>query len=391
MSTSRTRKTIVILAALSMMGTLACSEDLDQAADLNNSGEVEQALAEIGRGMELDDALSRDEDPGFGSERFREAFDGSADRDGEGDDLRERPEPDGDRPEMRIYHIMVTWGRIAPNDSEPVGIRWNPTFRVNEGSAVRVARALRFERNDEVLPQTSRQAVHVTSSTMPHVDGVILQVGVTDATTAALAIETSEISLRYHGAQLHALQERHLLDRSGNGITVVSLDAPDRPDVPACRHGFMAGRWGVSEDGVGVYGGRIMNETGETVGHVAGRYGEGRFHGKVITLEGHFRGMMAGGYADGNYRGELFDREGNAIGHLRGEYGSGDRGWGTFRGGWAANCGDDERPTDERPTDERPTDERPTDERPTDERPTDERPTDERPTDEASGDDGDDG
>jgi hypothetical protein len=311
-----------LLSALSL-ALWSCAEGgvtpEDTTETTVETAEIEQALENIAGGLgSMDD---RDEEPAFGSEPFAREF--GADDEGEpaGDDLAEDEEMRDAiaRGEYRLLTIMAVWGRIRPNDNQPIGLEWNPVISVREVDRVRVRRTLRFERGDQVLPQSVRNQVEILSTTRPHVDGVILQLAIrtvgAEAQAPYLNFRSLPLSLQIPGAALPDLDQQHLIDRAGNGLTLVVLERP----VDVCLNGFLAGRWIETHEHGGVFGGTWRTVDGRLEAHLAGRFGvtpDGAqvFSGKIIERDGRFRGFLSGVWGDGEFRGEWFSRSGHAPG-----------------------------------------------------------------------------
>jgi hypothetical protein len=334
---------------------------LEQALDRVASA---LGVGEDGRPGELDD---RDEAPAFGSEELeREHGRDEGDRD-VADPLDEAPTGVA----FREFHVMIAWGRLRPNEHEPVPLRWDPQLTVPEGDGVHVRRELRFERGDRVHPQEVRHEVRISSATGPGVDGVIVVVRIRadeDAARSFLRFRSLPFSLQVPATELAELDRVTLLDRSGNGVLLVALERPSRDTCPT---GFMHGRWARRHEQGGVFGGAWSTESGRREGYVAGRFGvtdagEQLFSGKMIDGAGRFVAFVSGEWGEGRYAGHLFGRDGVERGRVRGGYAAGDEGgYGHFRGAWGLAC----RPAD--PPECDPTSER-TCERPLEERPADE-------------------
>ncbi len=132
-----------------------------------------------------------------------------------------------------------------------------------------------------------------------------------------------------------------------------------RLDLPHCPRGFMAGHWGVNEDGMGVFRGKWMNESGMIVGYLKGHYGqrengENVFFGKWISANGNFEGFVRGffqpilddsnGEANhltfgGYFYGGILNAEKMLIGLMGGRFANpedGERGF--FQGRWKIGC-----------------------------------------------------
>jgi len=351
MNTMKNMRTSLVLIAAALLSTTACVEQSNgdvPESTLPSDDSIEQALTSIDDSMS-DDSL--DEEPAFGDATFSAAFDEDDVQDPGAVDLREDPEivrTDGEA--VRIFHVMAVWGRIRPNDNEPIAMRWNPSITVADGDAVRVRRTVRFDRFDEVLEQETRNRLDIISATRPHVDGVVLQVAITaaDAVDGYLQFAAGDMAFRYGVSELGNLSEQLITDSAGNGLMLVSLDRT--PDDNPCASGFLAGRWINTGAPGGVFGVRWMSEDGDVVGHLAGRYADGEFRAKYIDRNGEFRGFLAGVYGDGHFTGEYYDADGNQLGVLRGQYTTNGTGHGLFRGSWSKDCSVDPIDPSVRPT-----------------------------------------
>lgn len=344
-NSTRTTRRLTVLCSIALLASACAETGDDDGAESTapSDAQIEQSLSSIDDNMTIDGTQDLDEQPGFGDPVFSRAFAEDATVETSAGDVRDDLAPDGGptvQP-VQVVHVLAVWGRIRPNDNPPEAVRWNPTIEVSQGDALRVRRTVRFDRYDRVLPQESRQAVSIVSSTQPHIDGVVLQVAMTDA-DGWLGFKADNFAIRFQASELADLNEFALLDRAGNGVTFTAIDRSDVPDE--CAAGFVAGRWANTrgEDG-GVFGGRWMNEDGTVVGHLAGHYANGDFRGKYIDADGRFRGFLAGVYGDGVFSGEWYDADGNQKGNLRGHYTSsqdGEAGHGLFRGAWSESCDD---------------------------------------------------
>lgn len=320
-------------------GSTADSNELGQALE---SVADEMGLGEDGSLGQMDDS---DEEPAFGNDTFSDEFGEGHEGPEEAPDLAEDATvgPEAEDGRAHIVNLEIVWGRIRPNDREPLGLQWDPVLEVNEGNAVRVRRAIRFERGDRVLPQTVRNRVAIQSFTRPHIDGVVVQVAVREdaAEGAFLRFRSLPVSIEIPARRLPDLNEYTVIDGAGTGVMMVAVEPPIEAPCPS---GFLAGRWLQTRDNGGVFGGEWSSQDGRLQGHLAGRYGvdpDGRrvLHGKVIDLEGHFLGFLAGSYGDGQFQGERYARDGRVAGRFHGHYTAGDEGEaGHFRGAWTQIC-----------------------------------------------------
>jgi len=331
-------KAVLTATVLTLLTSVACVETVPNPTPISDAPDttaVEQELSAVAG--ELEDAAdpTADEAPAFGSTFLGDTFSTSHVATVDDRDLADDATvgPDG-RP-VRLYTVMALWGRIAPDVGEPSAVRWNPSLSVAESDRVRVRRTIYFDEHDAVLPQVEPNAVEIRSATLPHVDGVIVQIAITpDDEAGYLAFRSGPISLRFEASELAELDTRALIDDSGNGVMMVALE---RDDDPACAAGFLGGHWVSTGPNRGVFGGRWVSEMGDAEGHLVGHYANGRFEGKVIGLDGRFRRTLIGTYADGHFRGESYSRDGNQVGTLRGAY-SNEGGHGLFRGAWRRLC-----------------------------------------------------
>lgn len=343
----------VMFTALALFVALGCVEEVPNPdLDLYDTSALALELDRITSELTTTDGLIYDDTntrPNFDSEMFALHFSSDRDSDELSSDLSEDESVQPERIEqnVEIHYILAMWGRIDPQEGvRPIPLVWNPSLQVLEGDMVTVRRTVFFDSRDEVLPQHVRHQVDMISQTMPHVDGVVLQVALarSDASRPAyLRFRSVPVSIEVPASRLSNLDYSVMIDRAGNGLSLVSLEQD--PVEQHCPSGFLAGRWIDTEERGGVFGGAWRTENGRIIGHVAGRYGvtssgEQVFSGKYIDLDGRFKGILRGNYAEGQFRGEWLDADGDHRGYLRGNYGGSEdatrAGW--FRGVWHETC-----------------------------------------------------
>lgn len=333
-----------LLSTILLAGCYASAEEVE-------TGEIAEALEMENGGLTLEDEL-----PAFGiADELAEIevlaedplFEDTMSTDAEV--LAITSAPDAVR-----YRVAVSWGQIPGDATNDTARDWSGILAVNRG-ALLVRRTLAFEpRTDHLLPRTDRRAVAFTSATLPHHDGLVLEIVDPDPGAA------EPILLGYSGdlpgplgseAGRLAVPLRALLDGpvelasddAGNRMVAVALARPIDP----CAHGFLMGRWHRVADGRGRFVGRVVDEDGALRGHVRGIYGvrasgEQVFFGKYIAVDGTFRGIFRGGYDEGRFAGRWLSRSGD-VGVLGGHYREaipGPETGGHFVGRWAeTSCG----------------------------------------------------
>ena len=310
--------------------------------------------ASIGAALELENGGldEADEAPAFAEQEELAELELLSDDPAMEDELDADPAVDAMRaaPEAVAYRVAVVWGQI-PGDFENRTPRdWSGIFGTNRGSLL-VRRTVSFEpRTDRLLPRTDPRYAPFTSVTLPHHDGVVLNIIDPDPTNAdpiglaylgdlpgPLGSEATEPL----GIALEALLDGPVeltRDEAGNRMLAVAQARP----VDPCAHGFLMGRWHRIVEGRGRFVGRVVNDDGALTGHVQGIYGVKRsgervFFGKYIALDGTFRGIFRGHYGDGHFEGRWISRAGD-VGALGGQYREsipGPETGGGFLGRWA--------------------------------------------------------
>lgn len=299
-----------------------------------------------------------------------------------------------DDPEARRYALRIVWGKLRGDSTVVAATDWSGSLTINRGAEV-VRRLIRFEPNqDYLLPRTDRRLIEWVSETTVHNDGMLVEIfnplrpdSVSFDTTFAFATDTviseagdttlvirdviiidtvvfdspleltfttEPLTISFTGAELMALDTVIYLQDS-----CAVLFQSTRIDSRMCPKGYLAGEWGVDDEGRGQFRGVWMNNQGEPGGHLQGHWGlndEGRrmFWGKWISLDGRFEGFLRGGWephpnehasdvafaaAGGMFKGHIFDASRRKIGFLRGRWGHGDEGrHGIFAGKWKLRC-----------------------------------------------------
>lgn len=318
--------------ALLVSGCLGSEEDVDAAA-------VSEALELENGGLDMSDEAPMFGDVGSFDEREL------AERAAEvRDDLAEESEVRGMREAQDAVHyrLAIHWGQIPGNPNNDTPRDWSGVFQINRG-AMLVRRTIAFDRGDALLPRRDRTQVPFVSWTLPHRDGLIVEV--IDPTPAAdeplVLSYIADLPGRVEIATLLDGRVEVVVDDANNRMVAAAMARP----VDLCEHGFLMGHWRrVSprdEPARGRFIGRVVSAEGEPQGHVRGVYGERRngnqvFFGKYINRDGAFRGILRGSYGDGSFEGRWLTRAGEA-GSVAGRYAEsspGPRPAGHFIGRW---------------------------------------------------------
>jgi len=264
--------------------------------------------------------------------------------------------------------LLVTWGNLRADSLIDFSTDWSGSLCVENG-LLRVLRTIRFEREDHLLPRTSRSCAEWVSLTQPHFDGILVSLHGQPCdsvrTTAtpldslcekpiSVTFKTGPLTVTFTRDELVDLHKVVQVDAAGNAVafnTIVVMPGE-------CPHGFLAGQW-IDVEGkryAGVFRGQWVSESGLHQGYLRGVYGENSrgahvFFGKWITQNGEFKGLLAGRYglspttntsdaADGWFKGMWFSRQLHAVGELHGVLGKGtdEKEGGFFRGAWSARC-----------------------------------------------------
>ncbi len=265
--------------------------------------------------------------------------------------------------------LMITWGNLRADSLITFPTDWSGSLCAENG-AIRVARTIRFERGDELLPRTSRECVEWLSHTRPSFDGIIVGLFKTmncDSLTdparpdtlcekpLSVTFTTGPLTITFTEEELADLHRVIPVDDAGNAVAFNVITAPPTE----CPNGFLAGQWKPDsrreDTGVqGYFRGHWVTEDGLHRGFLRGVYGINRhdehvFFGKWINATGRFHGLLVGKYGieertntgdHGWFEGVWLSRELVATGGVRGVWGTGDdvKEGGFFRGAWRQRC-----------------------------------------------------
>lgn len=286
-----------------------------------------------------------------------------------------------------IVRLRAVWGQLALDTSVTTMTDWSGSLTISRGGIV-VRRTIRFEEGqDYIVPRTSRDLLEWVSQTSVHNDGIVVdliaplprsvidttityEVDTLGDTTTIVTVDTippdySPIDVAFEtGPYSHTFRFDDL-----RGLdTVVTLE--DSNEVaftafeynPRCARGALSGKWGVDEEGNGVFRGRWISQQGRVVGWLRGGYGmndNGRrvFVGKWISENGDFEGFIRGTWrphpnyhaneqafrhAGGMFVGKIYSANRSEIGDLRGRFKTeDDLQSGFFEGRWKLFCPDD--------------------------------------------------
>jgi hypothetical protein len=255
--------------------------------------------------------------------------------------------PDLEAPNAVRVKAVVLWGQI-PGDKDTLAIRvWDGKLSINRG-AMLVRRTIRFEeKTDALLPRKDKRVVEFTSKTMPHHDGLRLEI--IDPAPEKNASEPLTLSYEDKNGKVFSVPVASLLDGpktkvvDSYGNRVVAM-ARARAIDP-CEHGTLGGKWHPLIDGpkgVGKFRGVVRNDDGAPIGHMKGIYGHKKngqevFFGKYINSEGKFRGIFRGTYEDGRFEGRWISTTGDkgGLGGMYHEDRPGKEIGGHYVGRWA--------------------------------------------------------
>ncbi|HOZ08093.1 MAG TPA: hypothetical protein PLR32_00935 [candidate division Zixibacteria bacterium] len=288
-------------------------------------------------------------------------------------------------PEAGFFSLRVVWGRLRYDSTVTTPTDWTGSLAVTRGVEI-VRRVIAFEpAQDYVLERTDPKLVAWVSRTTVHHDGVAIDIfvprphAVVDTveipivdtlgdTTWQTVIDTfpsEPVEVTFATGpytRTFTLGELVALD------TIVYLDDSNavafhafRMDRVPCARGFLAGFWGVDEEGNNEFRGMWMSRFGYLEGWLQGTYGrndagENVFVGKWVDDRGNFEGFLRGTWmphpdrhasdqarrhAGGWFAGRIYDADRNEIGLLRGKFASDFRPAkpGYFQGMWRLHCG----------------------------------------------------
>ena len=289
------------------------------------------------------------------------------------------------------YHLRVVWGKLRYDSTSTAPTDWTGSLSITRGAEI-IRRVIRFERStDYIVPRKDRRLIEWVSQTTVHNDGIavdifvprlrpiidtsrFIQVDSNGNEVVIIVVDTTwpsvePVTVEFKTApysRIFKLEELVSLD------TIVYLDDSNavafhaiKLDRFPCPRGFLAGAWGFTEDGRGVFRGVWIDKFGLVNGYLKGHFGkndsgEQVFFGKWISRTGRFEGFIRGhwGYcicpaADpsypcrqaGYFNGSIYNVNRQEIGVLGGQfYGantvSNGRG-GFFQGRWKLFCDDE--------------------------------------------------
>ena len=254
------------------------------------------------------------------------------------EELRKKPNVRG------IYSVRVAWGQLQGDPLVRKPTVWRSAAKVNVG-AVEVARTIRFEEMDQVIPQTEPNTTRFRSVTGPHFDGVVLRVVDVESPLAVvheLSLELGDHELRIPIRDLDGYRAMRVVDGAGNRIAVQAM----REDTNDCQKGMLAGRFRRIDERGGKFAGRYTSADRTFDGFLMGVYGKRRngeevIFGKFIAHDGSYRGRLIGTYENddldsGTFHGRWIGRGGEDRGLVKAQYREGKReGRGFFQGRWA--------------------------------------------------------
>ena len=296
-----------------------------------------------------------------------------------------------DDPASGYFRFRAVWGHLRLDTTETTATSFDGSLEISRG-AVLIRRTIRFElAQDYIVPRVERTLLEWVSTTTIHNDGIVADLLVpalfdTYDTTVTIEIDSlgdtsrvitvdtippdnTPVEVTFNAG---AYSRTFTLGELASLDTVVTLDDGNEIAIQAfqrtrCGKGSLSGRWGVDENGQGVFRGVWIDHTGLMAGWVSGYYGvnddnERVFAGKWINRAGTFEGFIAGnwsphpnehasdvarGRAGGSFEGHIYNANREEVGDLAGKYKSAEnaRG-GFFQARWRHRCtnqgGDDE-------------------------------------------------
>ena len=149
---------------------------------------------------------------------------------------------------------------VAAPSIHPVD--WDGSLSTTNGT-VHLARTIRFERNDRVLPQRDRSVLAWESTTTVNWDGVLTVLRIADP-GAQVTLHTAQVSFTWTARELPGLHVHQVVDRAGHAIEVRGfLIQPPSPRPCECAKFAVGLRWGnLSSNGTGTRGGDETNWNG---------------------------------------------------------------------------------------------------------------------------------
>jgi len=245
------------------------------------------------------------------------------------------------------FHLAIVWGHLPPahdadsTDAVPSIMDWTGSVSVDAG-AIGVKRVLRFDIGDRVLARQNAREVDFVSHTLPHVDGLYLDVIVPANASPTLHFKTKSLTTDIDLSSLVAKPGGAVrLEDGRNGMFFVGY----KDD--GCAQGLLFGRWRKDRPALGEFRGVVVDGNGDGIGHIRGIWGHAPkknanvFFGKYIDRQGQFRGLFGGVYGDGGFEGLWGTVDPKNVGALEGYYSDGYErgdGRGVFLGRWAEKC-----------------------------------------------------
>lgn len=255
-------------------------------------------------------------------------------------------------PDFVARTILVVWGKpIADPDFEST-TEWRGALATSVGR-LRPLRKVRFEPSDHLVRDGDPRAVAFFTHTGPHNDGVLVRLVVprrAASLAGTLTFHTGVFDKVIPIADLlNGYHEAFRVDDTGNALLVSTVMAH------RCPHGLMRLRWQRIDARGGIFGGKVYDEAGAVVGHVAGVWGKvGQrrlFKGFYLGPAREHLGVLKGSYAPfpdgvdaagGVFRGIWTVRGRELRGVVGGVYRVGaEPGEGTAQGHWLARCSGD--------------------------------------------------
>lgn len=289
-------------------------------------------------------------------------------------------------PDAGFFHFRAVWGQLTYDSMVTTPTDWSGSLTITRGLEV-VRRLIAFDNGEDYLEdRTDPKVIEWVSQTTTHHDGIAVdlfiplprptidtalvpEVDTLGDTTwievvdtlwpgqVEVTFATGPYTRTFTLAELVMLDTIvHLEDSKAVAFNAFKLDR-----IP-CARGFLAGHWGVDDDGENEFRGMWMTKHGFIDGWLRGTYGrndEGKpvFYGKWIDRSGEFEGFLRGiwkahpnrhandeafRHAGGWFAGKIYDADHVEIGALKGKYKSAIHPVkpGYFQGMWRLYCGD---------------------------------------------------
>lgn len=374
------RRFFPLFAALILIWAVGCS----------NSGTDSQTTDQVNLNDEFAGLTTASEAPGFGDSDLLAADAEEVDVDDPVAASSAVLAMETD-PSSGVFRFRAVWGHLRLDTTETEATSFDGSIEMSRG-AVLIRRTIRFElAQDYIVPRVERTLLEWVSTTTIHNDGIVADLIVPELrdsydTTVTIVVDslgdTSRVitvdtipadptpvevtftcgvySRTFSLGELAALDTVVLLDDSNE----IAIQAFQRT---RCGKGSLAGRWGVDENGQGVFAGIWIDHTGSMAGWVRGYYGvnddgDRVFAGKWINRAGTFEGFVAGSWkpqpninssdiaklrAGGSFEGHIYNANREEIGDLAGKYkGAENARGGFFQARWRHRCtptpGDDD-------------------------------------------------